>query len=363
MIHSPDSLPPDEALGSSAPPMRSLEPDPQGMSNAELAKCLLVDVMRFRRMAAHEAPCTPEDCQACQAPHLPKVAAALAQGKPLTFVLPAFPGKSPNTAKVFGPLPDMAERCALEHLQSLCDRIKRTYPPGAHMILCSDGRVFNDVVGMRDQDITAYQHEISRLIEGLGLTSLSTFNLEDLYASTDYEGLRRHLIEQYGESLDVLQASVRRGKSPDASIEDRESNRLYRGITRFLVEDALHPGQTQSRTRIQKECRTRAYVVIQRSKAWGELIAQKFPDAIRLSIHPQGCGSKKLGIRLMEPDNWQTPWHGVAVQVGPRFVLLKRAQAEGLGAHLASRFGRPSHFVMPDRRLDLFEHKELAHEG
>jgi pyoverdine/dityrosine biosynthesis protein Dit1 len=87
--------------------------------------------------------------------------------------------------------------------------------------------------------------------------------------------------------------------------------------------------------------------VIQRSKAWGELVETKFPNAVRLSIHPQSCGDKKMGIRLIEPDNWLTPWHGVAVEVDGRFMLLKRAQAEELGADLVHWDGRPSHFVLP----------------
>lgn len=315
---------------------------------SEIAKTILVDVMKFRRIADPETACEPAFCEDCLAPHLSKIAASVAQGEPVTFVLPAFPGKSPNTAKVFGPLPDMAERCALEFLQYLCDRVKRYYAPGARIVLCSDGRVFSDVVGMNDEDVTSYQDEVARMIENLGLTSISTFNLEELYEGLSFDEMRHTLMDQYGESIDLLKASVSRGKALDGSIEDREANRLYCGITRFLVEDAMYPGQKQSRTSIQKECRIRAYAVIQRSKAWGELVEKQFPDAVRLSIHPQSCGSKKLGIRLIEPDNWQTPWHGVAVQAGTRFVLLKRSQAESLGAQLVHRYGRPSHYVLPE---------------
>ena len=113
---------------------------------------------------------------------------------------------------------------------------------------------------------------------------------------------------------------------------------------------------------IQKESRVRAYTVIQRSKAWGELVEKYFPDAVRLSIHPQACGSKKLGIKLIEPDNWQTPWHGVAVLVDGRYTLLKRAQAESLGAHLVTRFGRPSHYVLADKEK-LSQLHEASHES
>lgn len=123
---------------------------------------------------------------------------------------------------------------------------------------------------------------------------------------------------------------------------------MYCGITRFLVEDASFPGQTKSRSAIQKECKGKAYEVMRRSNAWSELIARRFPDAVRLSIHPQVCGSKKLGIRLVGTESWMTPWHGVAVKKSEGFILLKRTVAESLGARLVfSANGRPSHFELP----------------
>jgi pyoverdine/dityrosine biosynthesis protein Dit1 len=314
---------------------------------AELAAKLLADVMQYRRMAGPTA-CDPS-CPDCSAPHLAKVVSAIEQGKPITFVLPAFPGKSPNPAKVLGPLPDMAERRALEFLGQLCDRVQKIYAPGARVILCSDGRVFSDAVGMREEDVTAYQRGISRMIEELSLDCVSTFNLDDLFESHGFEQMRTQLMARYGTPLEALQAKVRQGKLP-GDRESEEAHRMYCGITRFLVEDAMHPGQTQSRTSIQKECRVRAYEVIQRSNACSALIAERFPEAVRLSIHPQTCGAKKLGIRLMDAESWMTPWHGVAVEVGGKFMLLKRSQAEAMGARMVQSSGRPSHYELAERQ-------------
>lgn len=320
-----------------------------------MAKDILTDIMRFRRSSGSHTTCIASPCEMCLAPHLSKVVSAIERGEPVVFVLPAFPGKSPNPSKVFGPLPDMAERHALLFLQRLCDRILRFYPHGARIVLCSDGRVFSDVVGMRDEDVTAYQEELSKMIADLGLTSISTFNLEELYEELSFDQMRSQLMEQYGEPIDLLKASVSRGgKTQDCLADDKEAHRLYCGITRFLLEDATFPGQKQSRTAIQKDCRIRAYEVIQRSQAWSKLIEERFGDAVRLSIHPQSCGAKKMGIRLSDstllPDGWQTPWHGVAVDVGGRFALLKRSQAEALGARLITQFGRPSHFVLTEEQ-------------
>lgn len=292
--------------------------------SATIATNILEEVMQFRRTDGPETNCFKSPCERCTAPHHSKIAASVARGEPIRFVLPAFPGKSPNPAKVLGTLPDMAERRALEFLQHLCDRIKIHYSPGARIILCSDGRVFSDVVGMRDEDVTAYQEELSKMIAELGLASISAFNLEGLYEGLSFDEMRIQLMKRYGEPLEALKASVSRGGKhhdfpSDRAKEDQEAHRLYCGITRFLLEDAIFPGQKQSRTALQKECRIRAYEAMQRSKAWSELIGTRFPEAVRLSIHPQSCGAKKLGIRLIEPDNWQTPWHGVAVDLGGAF--------------------------------------------
>jgi L-tyrosine isonitrile synthase len=92
--------------------------------------------------------------------------------------------------------------------------------------------------------------------------------------------------------------------------------------------------------------RARAVEVVRRSDAWSRLVDGAFPDALRLSIHPQPRGSSKLGIHVMDGDRgdaWLTPWHGVAVLRAGRFALMRRVDAEALGAHVVIHDGRPSH--------------------
>ncbi|MGH4025158.1 MAG: L-tyrosine/L-tryptophan isonitrile synthase family protein [Pseudonocardiaceae bacterium] len=262
----------------------------------------------------------------------------VARGAPVEFALPAFPAKSPNSSKVLGATPDMAERLALEFLADICDRVGQLYRPGARIIVCSDGRVFSDIVQIGDSNVTRYQAELRSMIDGIGPESLDLFNLDDEYTGYSHTTMRQALMYHYGEDLEVLKQQVRGG----------EQLTLYRGITRFLVEDAYTPDYRGSRAALQRQCRERAYGVIQRSKAWGRLIAERFPDAVRMSIHPQPCGSAKLGINLVEtPDSWLTPWHSTAVDIGGRFVLMKRHQAEAMGGELVYVDGRPSHYKAP----------------
>jgi L-tyrosine isonitrile synthase len=307
-------------------------------SGRETATQILALVMEHRRLPSNRVECAQHRCEACVAPHFDRVMQAIQRREPITFVLPAFPGKSPNPAKVLGTRPDMAERQSLAFLNRLCLRLQKIYSPGARIVLCSDGRVFNDVVGIKDADITTYQQDLATLITELRAESLSTFNLDAVFGDRPFEETRSLLMAGYGETVEAVQAEARSGG---------EAQSMYRGITRFLFEDALRPDMTISRTALQKDCKRRAYEVIVRSRAWDRLLAERFPGAVRLSIHPQACGGRKIGIHLLETkDEWLTAWHSVAVEVRGRFKLMKREHVERLGAELVFQDGRPSHYVM-----------------
>jgi L-tyrosine isonitrile synthase len=313
--------------------------NPLGVSSSrDLATEILGLVMRHRRIPLEREGCAHHRCAACVAQHLDRILAVIERKEPVVFVLPAFPGKSPNPAKVLGPRPDMAERQSLAFLNALCRRIEKVYPPGARIVLCSDGRVFNDVVGIPESDLTMYQQDLGAMIAALKADCLSTFNLDHVFSGCSFDEMRSHLMTSFGEPIERVQEEVR---------ADDNARRLYCGITRFLLEDALRPNMTISKTALQKQCRRRAYEVIQRSRAWDQLLAKFFPGAVRLSIHPQVCGSRKIGIHLMETqDEWLTAWHSVAVEAQGRFRLMKREHVERLGGELVFLEGRPSHYVV-----------------
>lgn len=327
-----------------------------GNDPLDTAAKILSEIMAFRRWPQDHANCENGDCPACSSQHLPKILSAVKAGKAVTLVLPAFPGKSPNPEKVLGHLPDLAEKISLQFLGRLCQRIKEFYAPGIKILLCSDGRVFSDVVGMQESHVTAYQEDLSRLIEQMNLLDVSTFNLDEVYNELSFGQMRDELMKSFGKPLALLKHQVRNGADDLGTPEEQEALRMYRGITRFLFEDATHSEQTKSRSAVQKEARSKAYEVIRRSNAWSELIAERFPEAVRLSIHPQVCGSKKLGIRLVGNESWMTPWHGVAVQTKAGFVLLKRSEAETLNAELIySPDGQPSHYSLVNNKIEMEE--------
>lgn len=283
-----------------------------------------------RRAAEGDAACSVTDC----APQLDQLATFVSVGDPILFTLPAFPCKSPNPAKVLGHLPDEGERLSLRFLDQLCAAVEEVYPPGARMLICSDGHVFGDLIRVPDGDIDAYSGELRAMIRSEGLRRLDIFDLSEVFGNLSYEDKRAHITQHYGPTVERLSAQVR---------TDEQTLRLYQGITRFLVEDT--GGFAGTRSALQRECRSRAYRVIQRSRAWGELIATRHPRSVRLSIHPQPVGAPKFGIRLLDArDAWTTPWHSAVLRRPDGTVeLLRRADAERLG-RLVLRDGRPSHY-------------------
>ncbi|MBP2477343.1 pyoverdine/dityrosine biosynthesis protein Dit1 [Crossiella equi] len=257
-------------------------------------------------------------------------------GEQVLFTLPAFPCKSPNHDKVLGHLPDLGELLSLRFLHGLAQRVRAVHPPGARFLICSDGHVFGDLIRVPDHHIDEYGETLRQMIAWGGFDSIGTFSLDEVYGEEDHTTKRRLLEEEFAEPVESLRAEVRAGG---------KALSLYRGITRFLVEDA--GDFTGTRSALQRECRRRAYGVIARSRAWGDLIAAHHPRQVRLSIHPQPVGGPKFGIMLLDsPDSWLTPWHSVAVRHHDtdRYTLMKRVDAARIG-EVVLREGRPSHYV------------------
>jgi pyoverdine/dityrosine biosynthesis protein Dit1 len=307
-----------------------------------LSRQILELVFQFRRLGSgHDEACAKAPCEECFAPHLDLVKSFVQRGERIHFILPAFPAKSPNPQKVLGPLPDMAERVALGFLQSLCEQISHLYAPGARLTICSDGRVFSDVVCVRDEDVTSYKRELARMIAEMGGDEIHLYTLEDLFGDIAYDEMRRLLTERYAAPREELRAQVQSEPATQA---------LFNGIHRFMFEDqvALRPGE--SRNKLRESAKELAYMVILRSNAWSRLVAAQFPQALRLSIHPQPVHSSKIGIHMVQTgDSWLTPWHGVLVDTGKGLMLVKRSEAEQrMKASLVMRNQRPSHYVAPN---------------
>jgi L-tyrosine isonitrile synthase len=303
-------------------------------TTAELILHILLKHHRFEGEHDHGI----DEYPSCFSAQLDQIEQFINVGEPLKLALPGFPCKSPNCEKVLSHLPDMGERLALRFLHKLCKDIEEVYSPGARVLICSDGHVFGDLILVPDIHIDEYAAALQQIIDDEGMDTIELFSLEHVFGGRSYDDKRAKLATEFGESLDDLRDRVR---------EDASTLSLYRGITRFLLEDSRTPHYEGSKAALLRASRKRAYGVIQRSKAWGELINRFHPKTVRLSIHPQPCKSDKLGIALLEADDaWTTPWHSVVLQNPDGTVKLEKRSIAQRRGRLVDVDGRPSHYVV-----------------
>jgi pyoverdine/dityrosine biosynthesis protein Dit1 len=205
------------------------------------------------------------------------------------------------------------------------------------LTICSDGRVFNDLVKVDDMHVEMYADEIAKIIKNENLYNLHLFNLDDFFGPMPFNLMRDNLTDTYAEPLVDLKY---RTKTID---EDRL---LFNGIHRFIYEDQKEMFDGFSKNKIKNVTKEIAYGVIQRSNAWSRVIKEKFPLSVRLSIHPQPCQSEKIGIMLLKSKNaWATPWHNVPVFNDGECFLMKKSHAERINAvAIANNAGKFSHY-------------------
>jgi pyoverdine/dityrosine biosynthesis protein Dit1 len=300
---------------------------------------ILDEVFAYRRELQDHLNCTSKKCASCRAVHQPIIEKWIHENAPIEFILPAFPAKSMNRNKTAGPLPDLGEILSLRFLNNFCKKIQSIYAPGAKLIICSDGRVFNDLVKVDDTHVEMYADAIARIINNENLNNLHLFNLDDFFGEIPFDVMRETLAEMYAEPLADLKYRTK---------TRNEDRLLFNGIHRFIYEDQKDMFDGFSKNKIKNITKEIAYGVIQRSNAWSRVIKEKFPAAVRLSIHPQPCQSEKIGIMLLKSKNsWATPWHNVPVLNGRECFLMKKNHAEKINAVFVSNTaGEFSHYEL-----------------
>ena len=262
----------------------------------------------------------------CMDFHLEKIKKFVQKSEPIEMIIPAFPVKSPNPHKTLSCFPDYAEVLALKKLQELCMYIKEIYPPGAKVTICSDGRVFCDIIPFIEENVSSYSKEILKIIQVEDFSYLSIFKLDNLFSHTEYSRIKDNFIKEFPDNVESLKK--KRFYSPDFFV-------MFSGLNKFIYEDLSYIYKDKSKPWIRNEAKNLTFQIIQRSNTWSKLIEKYFPQALRLSIHPQSAITKKIGVNLVDSDDlWRTPWHSVCCWKDNHFFLTSKDNAESLGAHL-----------------------------
>ena len=226
--------------------------------------------------------------------------------QPIRFLLPAFPCKSPNREKVTGRLPDAAEFYALDELNQICKEIQSIHPPGCELMIWSDGRVFGDLVGVSEEEITMYEDLLRSFTSTM--PHLQWDNL------TNYVNHGDQLIETYGSPTFDFSAWLQQS-------ENHYQHFLH--LRKFMETDSGKRSHriNLSRRQLQHQMSGIAEQMIKRNEALSNLLRLSYPKHIRLSIHQHVNNGEKFTIGFFREQigeaNTQsflrTPWHNALV--------------------------------------------------
>ncbi|KAF4467009.1 ABC1 transport [Fusarium albosuccineum] len=267
--------------------------------------------------------------------------------------LPAFPFKSANKVeKVLGALPDKAEELALGRLNAMCATIGHIYEPGAELTIISDGLVYNDLLGISDQETWRYGSALRAMAERKAFSHLAFSRLQDLVAV-------KNLPEDLVELTYVANATNFRrtlfnvhGRDGDIDIDHEiatnpDTLMTYKGYSRFLKSDLQYIfGTPTSGKRYRKDVKYLAKQMLIRGYAFAGAVKARFPNHLRLSIH-QSTGEHKISISLLNTKTgFTTPWQcSVALMADGEWLsaLMSDFKADRL-LELVEEDGRPSYF-------------------
>ncbi|KUM56496.1 hypothetical protein ACN42_g10719 [Penicillium freii] len=240
----------------------------------------------------------------------------VSEGACVQACLPAFPFKSANKVyKVLGSLPDKAEELALERLNTLCRRVRGIYPPGASIVIISDGITYNDLLCIPDQETWKYGEALREMVIENGFDNISFSRIRDLLEFPLPEKMseiiyvancttfRRLLLNKYGNPNLNIDHEI--ATNPDIKL-------TYLGYKRFLESDLQYifpRGENRSAHSYKRDCKYVAKQMLTRGYAFTGAIKDAFPNHLRLSIHESICGTKLPISLLNTKTGFTTPWH------------------------------------------------------
>lgn len=253
----------------------------------------------------------------------------LESGEQMELVFPGFPFKSPSAKKVLGKLPDLGEELLLKRLDALAKEICELHPAGAVVRIVSDGIVYGELLGQDDRCVWHYNDGLRQMTEEFDLSCTTFVRVVDLLDKTPTSQLdvKVMLEDEYVSSIPIAREAFLAHEIPgydlEASIKN-DSGTLwtYRGYLKFLESDlegshvmAGPDGKPLSGKGQDKKRRVIAKQMLRNGAKFSDLVALKFPEAIRLSVHAHNNAGPKFAFDLFPGfDMSASPWHNVVME-------------------------------------------------
>ncbi|KAJ5509198.1 hypothetical protein N7527_011341 [Penicillium freii] len=274
--------------------------------------------------------------------------------QPITMVLPAFPWKSPNQDKVLGYGADLGEEMGLAKLNHLCEEISKVYPYGARLILVCDGPVYNDLVGVPDDEYYDYGIELRKIAQKKHFSCIHFTRLMNLLGLGDGEKIpKADYLRLVSTCREKLMSPTYFDPTFDIDHELRtnpDTNTTYRSYFSRISEDlkwakGFDPLVAADPTLYSTEVSKMAKTMINRLIAYEAVINATLGKYIRLSIHPS-LGRNKISIPLLRQGDMfgDMPWHASVVVLSNGEIKTGRSREFHELYEVVMKHGRPYYF-------------------
>ncbi|TFK95906.1 Pyoverdine/dityrosine biosynthesis protein-domain-containing protein [Pterulicium gracile] len=251
------------------------------------------------------------------------VSTFISSSQPIELIFPGFPFKSPSPTKVLSSLPDLGEELLLKRLDSLATDITKVYEAGAVVRVVSDGVVYGSLLGVKEREVWKYGEGLRGMKRKCGLDRLEFVRVCDLLDSNPVSTPGAQSLDTPPSSSDsdseswmteeayLLSLSDIRGRFlahevqgydlDDALKNDSGTLWTYRGYLKFLESDLegseVMRGVVSGNAKDKKR-RIIAKAMLRNGARFSDLVARKFPDAVRLSVHAHNNAGPKFAFDL-----------------------------------------------------------------
>ncbi|KAF2278852.1 putative pyoverdine/dityrosine biosynthesis protein [Westerdykella ornata] len=292
---------------------------------------------------------------------MPIVTKQIKNNEPVQLLLPGFPFKAPNSKdKVLGVLPDLGEELALSHLDSICKNIEEVYEHGAELYICSDGLVYNDLLGVSDEEVWDYGEGVRRIAEERELRHIKFIRLWDLldhpgpwtkdFYLTHASCIRREMVYRYRDP--EFEADM-------ASKSDDDIRLTHSGYLKGVAKDLAYSPILEGLSPEEKDLKVQSIAksMMARWRAYANALEANRKEYVRLSIHDSAGKNSKLSLSLLPQERGKmgyTPWHSViAIELDGSYRTVHASEVRDTH-DLVYVNGRPSHFRA---KSDIFDWK------
>lgn len=257
----------------------------------------------------------------------------------IELIFPGFPFKSPSPTKVLSSLPDLGEELLLKRLDSLAADITNVYEAGAVVKVVSDGVVYGSLLGVKEREVWKYGEGLRGMKRECGLDRVEFVRVCDLLnsnsvtmpgaqpfdhaSSSESDSESWMTEEEYLSSLPDIRGRFLAHEVEGYDLDDALKNDsgtlwTYRGYLKFLESDLegseVMRGVVSSNGKDKKR-RIIAKAMLRNGARFSDLVARKFPDAVRLSVHAHNNAGPKFAFDLFPGrDMSASPWHNVVCE-------------------------------------------------